>query len=218
MRFFLYMFGLYAVAVASIDTVAKRQSSEQCLAITANISPVLMECMESVDKCLTSDVMGFGQIEAIQSFICPPTKAVRNNIYNVVVGCTDQEYADLLWSGICGSTNQSNGDVVLCTDAALLVNNGSAAKAACCNVDSGPQCANELRQFSSDVGCCTATVIFDAYFDECENGAGLDAMFLANNVSVPSLCDYPLYSSTPSDNIPNIILIMIALCLYKFFH
>ena len=204
MHLFLCLFGLYAaLAVGDVGSEG-RQSAEQCLAVTLNLGPVLERCSVSVVQCLTANVMGFGEIESIQELICPPTEARRNNIYDVLVGCTSQENADLVYSGICGSTELADGEVVLCTDAALQVNNGSAAKADCCSEPeaSGTQCADELSKLVKDIGCCTGTVIFDAFFEECEEGAGIEALFQANNVTLPQLCDYPLYSpdSSPANS------------------
>ena len=176
----------------------KRQTEEQCNVITANIRPLQASCRESTTACLTSTSQGFGTIPAIQSFICPPTKGVRENVYDVLVSCESQSYADQVYAGLCGSTASPAGPVLRCTDAILEANNGSAAKDACCGdgdsgSGSGSRCASELRRLADDLGCCTATIILRFFFENC--GAGkLDVLLQENAVAQPQLCDYPLYT------------------------
>ena len=188
-RLVLLVLWICAVATAAGDGIFKRQFGDPCAAITANIGS--LDCSESTVECL-EETTGFGTVSAIQQFICPPTKEVRETIYDNLVSCEGQTYADQVYAGICGNTTIA-GDQVPCTAAIPTVNNGTSAKEACCGSGNGSQCASELQQLSSDLGCCTATIVFQIFLQECENGQGLAALFQANEVTPPPLCDYPLY-------------------------
>lgn len=175
----------------------KRQESEECAAITANLGPILEPCKRSTRECLASTSGGFGTISFIQQLICPAEKSVRENIYDVLVDCRGQDYADLIYAGICGSMTTVNDTDVNCIDAILSINDGSSAKEACCqnSSDSESQCASALQRFSDDLDCCTATIAFQFYFQDC---GGLAALFQANQVELPPLCNYTIYSGSGS--------------------
>jgi hypothetical protein len=196
-RLVLLVFGLCAVATAAEDDAFKRQFGDPCAAITANIGN--LDCSESTVECLESaTATGLGSVAAIQQLICPATELVRTNIYDVLVSCEGQVYADTVYAGLCGSTTIA-GDPVICTDAILSVNNGTSAKQACCGLGNASQCASELQQLSADLGCCTATIVLQLFLAECEDGQGLPALFQANGVTPPPLCDYPLYEPGSGD-------------------
>ena len=200
-----FVLGLSAVAAIARGggewealSVSKRASKDECDAITLNIQPLLGSCGTDLRTCL--DASKFGAVSFIQAAICPVTKSVRENIYDILVACEGQAYADLVYAGVCGNTTLSNGDVVLCTDAILSVNDGSAAKAACCSDSSGSgsgksNCASELQRLADDLGCCTATILFQFYLMECEGR--LAGVFLANSVDQPPLCNYTVHAGTP---------------------
>ena len=210
-RVLLLVLGLCAAAIAEQGALDRRQESVQCEAITANIGPLLAACATSTVACLSASTAGIGNIVAIQELICPPTKSVRDNIYNTLVDCRSQDFADLIYASVCGSTTLESGETLLCTDAILTINDGSAAKEACCGDGStGPvsQCADGLRNLTRDVGCCTASLMLQTFLQSCEtdDGLGLTALFDANQVDIPSLCDFPLYtegSSSPPGSTPN---------------
>ena len=183
---------------------SKRQTAQQCAAVTSNFDRIGTECEKNTTGCITeSSGTGIGTVPAIQQLICPPTKSIRENIYDVLVGCTSQRNADEIYAGLCGSTTADDGTDLACTDAIVRVNDGFAAKEACCDgtdsgdPDFGPgsRCAGELRRLANDLGCCTATVVLQFFFRRrAVNGTtGLDALLQANGVERPELCDYPLY-------------------------
>ena len=203
MKLWSLFLALPSLALAADTTLAERQSdSVQCTAITANIDPLSSSCAVSTTDCLQESSQGFGTIPAIQSLICPPTSGRRENVYDVLVGCTSQEYADLVYSALCGKT-AVNGTSFDCTDAILQLNDGKAAKLACCSSEggssgygSGSVCASELRKLSRDLGCCTATVVMQFFFAEtagCPVEGGLDQLLEENGVDRPDICDFPLY-------------------------
>ena len=195
-RLVILVFWFCAVATAAGNEVFQRQLGDACTAISTILGK--LDCSDSTTECIegTTEV---GTIDAIRQLICRPDKITRENIYDTLVSCQGQASADLIYAGICGSTTIA-GNEVLCTDAILTVNNGISAKEACCGPGNASQCASELQQLSSDLGCCTATIVFQLYLQECEDGQGLAALFQANGVIPPPLCDYPLYEPGSGDD------------------
>ena len=203
MRLVLLVLGLCSAAFAGEGENYKRQESLQCRAISNNIGPLLGPCAQSTKQCLST-----GDIDSVQDLICPPTKVKRETIYDVLVECQGQNYTDIVYAGICGSTTGADGEEVQCSEAILTINDGSAAKEACCgageveavlvDVGSGSQCAEELRKLTSDVGCCTATIVFQFFFQECTEDRGLPGLLAAAQIDQPPLCTFPLYTGEDS--------------------
>ena len=209
---------LVALSWLAVRAQEKPEERSECTVITANVDQLRPMCADDIKTCLTATSMGFGTISAIQRIICPPSRGQRENIYDVLVSCTSQEEADLVFSGLCGNTTSPEKGVLLCTEAMLEINDGSAAKSACCSAGSGSggsgsQCANELRQLSSDLGCCTPTIVMQYFFENCAAG-GIDVVLRNNGVERPQLCDYPVYvgnsSAARSASMPTFILL--AMC------
>ena len=193
----LVLVALSWLAVRAQEATEKPEERSECTVITANVDQLRPMCADDIKTCLTATSMGFSTISAIQRIICPPSRGQRENIYDVLVSCTSQEEADLVFSGLCGNTTSPEKGVLLCTEAMLKINDGSAAKSACCSAGSGSggsgsQCASELRQLSSDLGCCTPTIVVQYFFENCAAG-GIDVLLRNNGVERPQLCDYPVY-------------------------
>lgn len=187
-----------SVAATTGQPAGTRQSAE-CAIVESNIGKILGPCRRSARECLQSSSTDVGGVDAIYNLLCPPTKG-QVVLYDLIEGCKGKEYAELAFSGVCGTTI-ANGTGMKCTDAILSVNDGSAAKNACCSQDSnvdgsGSRCASELKRLSSDLGCCTGTIVFTIYLEECEGG--LPGVFQANQVDVPPLCNYTMYSGAAS--------------------
>ena len=224
---------LLSLALAEDVGLSKRQTAQQCTAITSNIDRVGTECEKNTTGCITESTSdGIGTVPAIQQFICPPTKSIRENIYDFLVACTSQSNADEVYAGLCGSTTADDGKDLACTDAIVRVNDGFTAKEVCCDggtdsggtdFGSGSRCASELRGLADDLGCCTATVVLQFFFRRCAvNGTtGLDALLQANGVERPELCDYPLYMGSGgtfvSATLSTTILLVIANCFTAFY-
>ena len=197
----LALFSLVLVKGGDAERLVKRQTDQQCLAVTSNIGRISGECEKSTTACITESTGdGIGTVPFIQDLICPPTKIVRENIYNVLVGCTSQANADIVYAGLCGSTSVNDTELA-CTDAIVRLNDGTAAKGVCCGgartqFGSGSQCAGELVGLAEDVGCCTRSVVLQYFFRSCQvdgGGSGLDALLQANGLELPPLCNYTIY-------------------------
>lgn len=212
----LVIFVVFALGVATGEpagTSIKRQS--ECDIVESNIAKILGPCSSSTRECLTTDATDVGGVDSIYKLLCPPTKG-QVVLYDLIEGCRGKDYVDLSFSGVCGNTTLVNGTEIKCTDAILSVNDGSAAKNACCgeeaNVDgSGSRCASELKRLSSDLGCCTGTIVFTIYLaamEGCEGG--LPGLFQAHQVDVPPLCKYTLYSGAASESLVTSIVTSIA--------
>lgn len=198
----LVIFVVFSLSVAATagEPVVKRQA--ECAVVESNIGKILGPCRSSTRECLQSSTTDVGGIDGLYNLLCPPTKG-QTVLYDLIAGCRGKDYADLAFSGLCGSTTLVDGTEMKCTDAILAVNDGSAAKESCCSQDasadgSGSSCARELKQLSSDLGCCTGTIVFNIYLQECEGGHGLPGLFQNNQVDIPGLCNYTMYSGSAS--------------------
>lgn len=193
------VFALSSVAATTGQPAGTRQSAAECAIVESNIGKILGPCRRSTRECLQSSSTDVGGVDSIYNLLCPPTKG-QVVLYDLIEGCKGKEYAELAFSGVCGTTI-ANGTEMKCTDAIFSVNDGSAAKNACCNQDSnadgsGSRCASELKRLSSDLGCCTGTIVFTIYLEECDGG--LPGVFQANQVDVPPLCNYTVYNGASS--------------------
>lgn len=214
-----------SAAVATTKGRERRQPDDNaCFPVTSNIDNIQKLCRVNTTSCLLSESKGFGTIPAIQQLVCLPTKSNRDVIYNTLVGCESQTYADLVYSGLCGNITDTDGATTdtLCTDAILRYNNGAAAKSACCGTDaaeeeagSSSNCQTELIRLTADLRCCTATIILQFFFEDCDDNS-LDGVLQKYNVTRPDLCTYPLYESsvgarvTLTPSLISIILLAIA--------
>ena len=227
----LALFSLALVEGRDAERLVKRQTEQKCSTVTLNIDRIAAECEKSTTACLTESQNSIGTVSFIQGLICPPTKLARELFYDVLVGCTSQSNADIVYAGLCGNVTMDDGEMRPCTNAVLRLNDGSAAKTACCEgteteFGSGSQCASELRRLTEDVGCCTAAAPLHYFFLSCkvDGNTGLDALLGATGVGRPELCNYTLYEPGGADRVSGSLatypiiglLVALAVCAGSF--
>ena len=176
----LLLFLLYAAP----ETVTAA-SQEDCQAIAVNIDPIVMPCRVSARQCLEAPTIG--SINDIMTLICNPR---AKNLRVTLVECRGLTYADQVYGGVCGNIDNSTTS---CVNAVLKINDGEAAKARCCTSSAGSgsaeNCSYELEQMSRELGCCTATIVPQLFFSDCQTGQ-LNELLTARGLPVPETCEH----------------------------
>ena len=171
---------------------------DDCAGVESGLTPILEPCTRSVLDCVTSqNLPGLGAI-----FCLPQAEMQFNNFKR----CTNANFTNQLFGALCGGLEcmSTCPDGAYCYD--LVSNNNGTRVFEECNCASpkldqqcpSVGCKQALEELLEDVGCCTNSLLYAFYLNQCvvTNGTlftqnGLARLFNACNVIYPESCTHP---------------------------
>ena len=196
------VFTFVAIYTSAIGLVARGQ--DDCADVETGLKPILDPCTRSVAECVTAQ-----NLKALGAIFCLPKAEMQFNNFNK---CTSRNFSDQLFGALCGGSDCSGtggacvaGDI-LCYQ---IVDRNNATKVFeecnCASPSPDQQCPSvsckeSLEELVEDVGCCTNSLLYAFFLNECKVNSpgstlftqdGLARLFVACNVTYPSACRHP---------------------------
>ena len=195
------LFLIFTVGLCLAGKNSRRQSDDDCLAVTSQLDSVLRSCRTGTIQCVDDPSLDFGFLNGL---LC--VERARTN-YDIFARCQGQRFADQVFATICSGPNGTeptggSGDP-RCFEV-VRTNPGVEAFQACCrnpNVTGrcNDLCRTELQVLKRQLSCCTQTAPYVVYFESCGNGMTLQTLYEFCGVSLPDPCNH-LFTPVSTDD------------------